>query len=122
MHSAAALPLYPPADIYTTDVDGTRIVLEAAHAHGVERVVHISSTAVYGIPDHHPLLEDDRLHGVGPYGEAKVEAERSLPASTATRGHVRAHPAAQVVRRARSASGVFALLYDWAQRRAATSR
>ena len=36
----------------------------------------ISSTAVYGIPDHHPLFENDKLVGVGPYGEAKVEAEQ----------------------------------------------
>src|SRR5215216_5282120 len=57
IHTAAALPLYTPHDIYTTDVDGLRIVLDSARAHNVERVVHISSTAVYGIPDHHPLFE-----------------------------------------------------------------
>ncbi|MFN0063434.1 MAG: NAD-dependent epimerase/dehydratase family protein [Myxococcaceae bacterium] len=76
VHAAAALPLYPKAEIFRTDIDGTRTVLEAAHACGVRRFVHVSSTAVYGIPDHHPLLETDRLHGVGPYGEAKIEAER----------------------------------------------
>jgi nucleoside-diphosphate-sugar epimerase len=75
VHTAAALPLYTPQDIHTTDVDGTRTVCEVALRRGVERMVHISSTAVYGVPDHHPLLEDDRLHGVGPYGRAKVEAE-----------------------------------------------
>ena len=75
VHCAAALPLYPPEDIHTTDVVGTRIVFEASRDHGIERAVHISSTAVYGIPDHHPLKEDDRLHGVGPYGIAKVAAE-----------------------------------------------
>ena len=68
VHCAAALPLYTPQDIYTTDVVGTRIVLESARKAGVRRAIHISSTAVYGIPDHHPLLEDDRLDGVGPYG------------------------------------------------------
>ncbi len=76
VHTAAALPLYTPEDIYTTDIDGLRMVLQVALEHGVQRVVHISSTAVYGIPDHHPLYEDDKLDGVGPYGEAKVEAER----------------------------------------------
>lgn len=29
----------------------------------------------YGVPDHHPLKEDDALIGVGPYGEAKIQAE-----------------------------------------------
>jgi len=75
IHTAAALPLYPPEEIYTTDVVGTRILLEEAHALGVQRFIHISSTAVYGVPDHHPLYEDDPLIGVGPYGKAKIEAE-----------------------------------------------
>src|SRR4029434_6720590 len=75
VHAAAALPLYKKEDILSTDLDGTRNILEAALAASVQRVIHVSSTAVYGIPDHHPLLEDDRLHGVGPYGEAKVGAE-----------------------------------------------
>src|SRR5215211_9394246 len=76
VHTAAALPLYKPADIYSTDIDGTRNVLQSALDHNVQRVIHVSSTAVYGIPDHHPLLEDDKLDGVGPYGEAKVKAEQ----------------------------------------------
>ena len=71
-----ALPLYSEHDILTTGIDGTRTVLAAAERAGIGRFVHISSTAVYGIPDHHPLVEDDQLDGVGPYGQAKVEAER----------------------------------------------
>ena len=31
IHTAAALPLYKPADIFSTEVEGTRILLEAAH-------------------------------------------------------------------------------------------
>jgi len=75
VHCAAALPLADPAEIRSTNVDGTRLMLEAARQRGTERFVHISSTAVYGIPDHHPLVEDDPLTGVGPYGASKVEAE-----------------------------------------------
>lgn len=75
IHTAAALPLYSPEDIYTTDVLGTRIVLQQAYEYGVKRFIHISSTAVYGVPDHHPIYEDDPLIGVGPYGKAKIQAE-----------------------------------------------
>ncbi len=112
VHAAAALPLYSPEDIYSTDVEGTRTVLETARAHGVERVVHISSTAVYGIPDHHPLLESDRLVGVGPYGEAKILAEEVC---------LEFRKGGMIVPIIRPKSfvgperlGVFALLYDWA--------
>ncbi|WP_323035576.1 NAD-dependent epimerase/dehydratase family protein [Pararhodobacter sp.] len=75
VHCAAALPLADPAEIHSTNVDGTRLMLEATVARGIARFVHISSTAVYGIPDHHPLLETDPMQGVGPYGESKVRAE-----------------------------------------------
>jgi len=113
IHTAMALPLYPENDILTTGIDGTRLLLEQAQVHGVRRFVHISSTAVYGIPDHHPLDEDDRLDGVGPYGRAKVEAE-AVCAEFRDRGMV------IPVLRPKSfigpeRLGVFALLYDWAK-------
>jgi len=76
VHCAAALPLWSPAEIMSTNVEGTRRLLETAAARGIARFIHISSTAVYGIPDHHPLVEDDPMVGVGPYGASKVEAER----------------------------------------------
>src|SRR5205823_8118135 len=76
VHAAAALPLWRPADIRSTNVEGTRTILTAARAAGMGRVVYISSTAVYGVPEKHPLVEDDPLIGVGPYGESKIAAER----------------------------------------------
>jgi nucleoside-diphosphate-sugar epimerase len=112
VHAAAALPLYTPEDIHTTDVDGTRTVLESAMQHGVERVVHVSSTAVYGIPDHHPVRETDPLESVGPYGAAKVQAEEICVA-------MRQHGMIVPILRPKSfvgpeRLGVFAMLYDWA--------
>src|SRR3954447_25658650 len=112
VHTAAALPLYKPNDIYTTDVEGTRTVLDVAQAHGVKRFIHISSTAVYGIPDHHPLYEQDRLEGVGPYGQAKIQAEMVCL-------EYRAKGMVVPIIRPKSfvgpeRLGVFAMLYDWA--------
>ncbi|MBL8020031.1 MAG: NAD(P)-dependent oxidoreductase [Leptospirales bacterium] len=76
IHGAAALPLWKKEDIYTTTIDGTRNVLDAAAANKIDRVCYISSTAVYGIPVKHPIIETDARVGVGPYGEAKIEAEK----------------------------------------------
>lgn len=75
IHCAAALPLYSHQEIFSTDVEGTNVLLDAAVNAGIERFVHISSTAVYGVPDHHPILEGDPVSGVGPYGVAKILAE-----------------------------------------------
>ncbi len=76
IHAAAALPLWKPEDIYSTNVDGTQTVLDVARDLGIPRVVMVSSTAVYGVPKVHPLYEDNPMVGVGPYGESKVWAER----------------------------------------------
>lgn len=113
VHAAAALPLYTREDIFSTEVDGTRNVLQVALEEGVERVVHVSSTAVYGIPDHHPLLEDDPKQGVGPYGEAKVRAEEVCV------GYRERHGLCIPIVRPKSfvgpeRLGAFAILYEWA--------
>lgn len=113
VHAAAALPLYKKADIYSTDIDGTRNVIDAAFECSVKRFVHISSTAVYGIPDHHPLCEGDLLDGVGYYGEAKIQAEKICE-------EYRARGMVVSILRPKSfigpeRLGVFALLYDWAK-------
>lgn len=112
IHAAAALPLYSKEDIFSTDIDGSRNVVKAAYELGIKRVVHISSTAVYGIPDHHPLLEDDKLIGVGPYGHAKIEAEKMC---------IEYRDKGMIIPVIRPKSfvgperlGVFALLYDFA--------
>jgi nucleoside-diphosphate-sugar epimerase len=111
IHTAAALPLYSAEDIRSTDIDGTRNVLEAAIKNGVQRVVHISSTAVYGIPDHHPLKEEDALDGVGEYGKAKIAAEEVCM-------EFRRKGMCVPIIRPKSfigpeRLGVFALFYDW---------
>jgi nucleoside-diphosphate-sugar epimerase len=75
MHAAAALPLYSEEDIRSTEIDGTKNLLETAYKHQVDRFIYISSTAVYGVPDHYPIDETDPLVGVGSYGQAKIDAE-----------------------------------------------
>ena len=113
VHCAAALPLYSKEDIFSTDVEGTRTVAAEAHRRNVERLVHVSSTAVYGVPDRHPLYEDDKLDGVGHNGQAKIDAEEVCLA-------YRAKGLCVPIVRPKSfigpeRLGVFALFYDWAK-------
>lgn len=113
IHTAAALPLYSKQEIFSTDIQGTGILLEASQLNEVDRFVHVSSTAVYGIPDHHPLREDDPLIGVGPYGVAKIAAEE-LCLQYREKGMI-----VPIIRPKSFIGperlGVFALLYDWAR-------
>lgn len=113
VHCAAALPLYPVEEIFTTDVNGTKNVVDSAFKNKVDRLIHISSTAVYGIPDHHPLFETDKLQGVGAYGKAKIMAEEICL-------EYRQKGLCTPIIRPKSfigpeRLGVFALFYDWAK-------
>jgi nucleoside-diphosphate-sugar epimerase len=112
VHCAAALPLYSKEELFSTDIDGSRNVMQVAMDLNIKRAIQISSTAVYGIPDHHPLYETDKLIGVGPYGIAKIEAEKACE-------EFRNKGLCVPIIRPKSfvgpeRLGVFALLYDWA--------
>jgi nucleoside-diphosphate-sugar epimerase len=112
VHAAAALPIRGSrAEIRSVNVDGTATLLVAALNAGVRRVVHISTTAVYGIPEAHPIGEDAPLQGVGHYGRSKIEAEE-LCTAFARRG------LEVVVLRPKTfigpeRLGVFEILFDW---------
>jgi nucleoside-diphosphate-sugar epimerase len=112
VHAAAALPIQVSrAAIRSVNVEGTAVALAAARTAGVRRVVLVSSTAVYGVPERHPIREHDPLVGVGAYGESKIEAERICDAFAA-RG------LECVVVRPKTflgpeRLGVFEILFDW---------
>ena len=112
VHCAAALPLAPAAEILSTGLAGTNVLLQQARELHIERFVFISSTAVYGIPDQRPILETHRLVGVGPYGQSKIEAEAVCEEQRAL-GHC-----VSILRPKTFVGperlGVFELLYDWA--------
>ena len=81
-HVAADYRLWTPdpARLYRTNVDGTRVVLEAAGEAGVTRVVHTSSVGAVGIPeDGRPGTEDTPVtlaDMVGHYKRSKFLAEQ----------------------------------------------
>jgi len=109
IHAAAALPIRGSRrEIMSVNVDGTKSLLSAARDAGVRRVVYISSTAVYGVPNVHPLYEDAPLVGVGPYGESKIACERLVEASALESVVIRPKTFLGAER-----LGVFEILFDW---------
>jgi len=110
VHVAAALPLWPEKEIFSTNVDGTRILLEAAVKNKVKHFIFISSTAVYGIPKRHPLREDAPLSGVGPYGTSKILAEKICEGYRNKLCVTILRPKTFV---GRGRLGVFQVLFDW---------
>jgi nucleoside-diphosphate-sugar epimerase len=109
VHAAAALPIQASRDsIRSVNVGGTENVLRAARDAGVRRVVFVSSTAVYGVPEKHPIEEDDPLVGVGWYGESKIDAESLCRVAAVETTIVRPKTFIGPER-----LGVFEILFDW---------
>jgi nucleoside-diphosphate-sugar epimerase len=109
VHAAAALPIQASREsIRSVNVGGTENVLHAAHDAGVRRVVFISSTAVYGVPEKHPIEESDPLVGVGAYGESKIDAEGLCRVAAVETTIIRPKTFIGPER-----LGVFEILFDW---------
>jgi dihydroflavonol-4-reductase len=91
-HVAADYRLWAPdpKEIVNNNLNGTRIVMEAALRHGIERIVYTSSVATLAPqPDGSPADEGsplDETRAIGAYKQSKVAAERLVQAMTAERG------------------------------------
>lgn len=80
-HLAALADIVPsvqrPEDYFTTNVDGTFRVLEAARAAGVARFVYTASSSCYGIPDVYPTPEAAPPRPQYPYALTKWLGEQT---------------------------------------------
>jgi dTDP-glucose 4,6-dehydratase len=65
-----------PRETTDTNVMGTLNVLLAAREHGVRRVVHTSTSEVYGTAQFVPMTESHPLQGQSPYSASKIGADK----------------------------------------------
>jgi dihydroflavonol-4-reductase len=91
-HVAADYRLWArdPSEIFASNVEGTRNLMEEAMRAGVERVIYTSSVATIALrtdgmaaDETSPLREDQ---GIGVYKRSKIAAERLVEAMVAERG------------------------------------
>lgn len=75
-----------PRLTYDINVMGTQNVLEAARLHDVRRVIHASTSEVYGSAQYAPIDEAHPLCAPHPYGASKIAADRMCYAYIKTYG------------------------------------
>lgn len=79
-HLAAliAIPFsYHSPDTYIdTNVKGTLNVIQAARNNDIEKVIHTSTSEVYGTAQFVPITEDHPLQGQSPYSASKIGADQ----------------------------------------------
>jgi NAD dependent epimerase/dehydratase len=80
LHLAALIAIpysYHSPDTYVdTNVKGTLNVVQAARELGVRKVVHTSTSEVYGTAKYVPITEDHPLQGQSPYSASKIGADQ----------------------------------------------
>jgi dTDP-glucose 4,6-dehydratase len=76
--SLIAIPYsyHSPETYVDTNIKGTLNVLQAARALGIEKVVHTSTSEVYGTARYVPINEEHPLQGQSPYSATKIGADQ----------------------------------------------
>jgi dTDP-glucose 4,6-dehydratase len=83
-HLAALIAIpysyHAPLSYVQTNVEGTLNVLQSARALNVERIVHTSTSEVYGTARYAPIDEQHPLQGQSPYSASKIGADKLVEA------------------------------------------
>ena len=69
-----------PVSYIHTNIEGTLNVLQAARELGIERLVHTSTSEVYGTALYAPIDEKHPLQGQSPYSASKIGADKMAEA------------------------------------------
>lgn len=80
IHSAAQVSSVPDRDVFQqSNVNGTENIARASSTARVERFVHLSSIAVFGLPTDGEIVDDSPRRPCGdPYSDTKLHAENAV--------------------------------------------
>lgn len=114
-HDVAQVPLAKDREqFWSVNVEGTRVLLDAADAAGVEKVVLVSSSAIYGVPARNPVDLDTGPRPREAYGAAKLAGERIAQDYIARGLDVSIVRPRTVLGHGRL--GIFQILFEWVRR------
>jgi nucleoside-diphosphate-sugar epimerase len=112
-HAVAQVPVAKDRKLFeSVNVDGTRILLDAVRAARVRKLVHVSSSAIFGVPERNPVDDATAPQPAEAYGRAKLAGER-LVASAARDGSVDATIIRPRTILGHGRLGIFQILFDW---------
>jgi nucleoside-diphosphate-sugar epimerase len=114
-HNVAQVPLARDRHLLrSVNVDGTQVLLDACAAAGVGKVVHTSSSAVFGVPETNPVLPTTVPRPEEPYGQAKLAAEwaclRAAAGGSSSLDVTIVRPRTIL---GHGRLGIFGILFDW---------
>ena len=109
--AAAVLPTRGKKNYTSINTGGTRNVLQASLEHQVKQVVHISTSAIFGVPSRLPVTEETELRPMGYYGNAKFDGEQEVKRYRERGLRVAILRPRTIIGTERL--GIFHILFDW---------
>jgi nucleoside-diphosphate-sugar epimerase len=111
-HNVAQVPLARDAQLFrSVNVEGTSRLLDACADAGVAKIVHTSSSAVFGVPASNPVLPTTVPSPVEAYGHAKLAAEWACLAAVERGQDITIVRPRTILGHGRL--GIFGILFDW---------
>jgi len=111
-HAVAQVPLAKDATLLrSVNVTGTEVLLEACRSADVGKVVHLSSSAVFGVPAANPVRPDTVPKPEEAYGAAKLAAEWACLRAAVNGLDVTIVRPRTILGHGRL--GIFGILFDW---------
>lgn len=112
-HNVAQVPLAKDRELFeSVNIGGTETLLAAAHTRGVRKIIHTSSSAVFGVPDRNPVDVHTAPKPREAYGRAKLEAEHAVHRAVRDLGlDVTIIRPRTILGHGRL--GIFQILFDW---------
>lgn len=111
-HNVAQVPLARDRELFdSVNVGGTETLLRAAEDARVRKVVHTSSSAVFGVPAANPVTRATRPSPAEAYGRAKHEGELLCRAAVSRGLDVTIVRPRTILGHGRL--GIFGILFDW---------
>jgi len=111
-HCVAQVPLAKDKDLFhSVNVHGTQNLLATALAANVRKVIYVSSSAVFGVPESNPVTETTTPAPGEAYGRAKLEGETLCHQHTARGLDVTIIRPRTIMGHGRL--GIFQILFEW---------
>jgi len=112
-HNAALVPLTKSgSDFQAVNVIGTRNIVECCKKNAVRKLIHMSSSAIYGLPEDMPITEKTGYAPIEVYGQSKLDGEKEVWKYMQEGGRaVCIRP--RTIIGGKSRLGIFQILFEW---------
>ena len=110
-HNVAQVPLAKNKSLFgSVNVRGTQNILEASNLSGCDRLIFMSSSAVYGVPKSNPITIDSITSPFEDYGKSKLQAEEVLNLNDTSLNITIIRPRTIL---GNGRLGIFQILFEW---------